>query len=102
MSISWQLGIWAIVSKVKILVCTKGKHCRKRGGKDVACALAKQLECLGVDDKFSIKKSECLGRCERGPAVKVKDLELSYGRVEPEDCKDLVKEMVKVRKAIKR
>lgn len=89
-------------SKIKVLVCTEGKHCRKQGGKDVFCALAKEVACLGADDKFSIKKSECLGRCEKGPAVKIKGLKLSYGRVRLSDCKDIAKALLKARKSLKR
>lgn len=88
--------------KIKVLVCTEGKHCRKRGGKDVYCRLAEQCQTLGVEDKFAIKKSDCLGSCGRGPAVKIKGFKLTYGRVEPGDCKSILKDLLKARKALKR
>ena len=81
--------------KLKLLVCTKGKHCKKRGAKKVLCALAEQLEIFGLDDKICLKKSDCLGKCGRGPAIQVKPLDKFYGNVEPDTCEDFVKAIKK-------
>lgn len=60
-----------MAKRLKLLVCTKGKHCKKRGAKEILCGLSEQLECQGLKSKISLKKSECLGKCSRGPAVQI-------------------------------
>ncbi len=77
--------------KIKILVCTKGKHCQKRGAEEVLCAFKAERECLGLEDEISVKKSECLGMCDKGPGVYVKGLKLSYKKVSPKDCRDILR-----------
>ena len=84
--------------KLKVLICTEGKHCRKRGAKKVHCALLEQLESFGIEDSVCLKKSECLGQCGRGPAVQVQPLDRFYGLAEPEHCKDFVRSIKKKRK----
>ncbi|MBY0551242.1 MAG: (2Fe-2S) ferredoxin domain-containing protein [Candidatus Obscuribacterales bacterium] len=76
--------------KIKILVCTES-HCKKRGAEDIVCALKEQRACMGLKDDVSIKKSDCLGMCEKGPSVYVKGLKLRYKHVDPGDCKDILR-----------
>lgn len=78
----------------KLLVCTKGKTCCKLGGKDVYRALKNEIENLGLESTIKIKKTDCLGYCGRGPAVKVKHGKLTYGRVSPKDCRDIVRSLI--------
>lgn len=76
--------------KVKFVVCS-GKHCRKSGSKDVACAIEKYCDLFGLDDA-KVKKKDCLGFCGRGPAMKVvKKQETILGRVDAADCKQIVR-----------
>lgn len=83
------------MSKKKIIVCTKGKTCKKLGSKDVYCSLEKQIEKMGLEKDIILKKSDCLGACGRGPAVKVKPNKWHYGRVSPDDCKEILRSLVK-------
>lgn len=84
--------------KLKLFVCTKGKHCKKSGAKKVMCALMDQLEELGLEDDVSIKKSDCLGQCSKAPAVQVKPHNFYYGRIDPDDCEEIIKSLSKEKK----
>lgn len=76
--------------KVKFLVCN-GKACRKAGSEDLLCALEKYCQSLGLD-KAKVKAKECLGICGRGPAMLVVKRKASLlGRIDPADCKDIVR-----------
>lgn len=86
-------------NKVKIIVCTKGKTCKKRGAKKVLNALEDAVDEYGLEDKICLKKSECLGKCGRGPVAKVKDSGDFFGFLEPDNCIDLVKYLKKKQKA---
>lgn len=88
--------------KLKLFVCTKGKHCKKRGADAVMCALAEQLESFGLEDKVCLKKSDCLGKCGRGPAIQVKPLDRIYGNLEPKECEDFVRALKKKNKPPKK
>ncbi|MBX9685811.1 MAG: (2Fe-2S) ferredoxin domain-containing protein [Candidatus Obscuribacterales bacterium] len=81
--------------KLKLFVCTKGKHCKKRGAKKILCALLDSLETFGLEDKVCLKKSDCLGKCGRGPAVQVMPRDEYYGNFEADDCEDFVKALKK-------
>lgn len=52
-----------------ISVCM-GKHCSKRGSKDVVKALSKSAK--EFPDSIEVTCSSCLGQCKRGPSVHVK------------------------------
>lgn len=84
--------------KLKLILCTKGKHCKKRGAKKVLCALAEQIEQFGLDEKICLKKSDCLGKCGRGPTMQVQPTDRYYGNLEPELCEDFVRSLKKKRK----
>jgi (2Fe-2S) ferredoxin len=88
--------------KLKLLVCTKGKHCKKRGAKKVLCALAEELENYGLEDTVCLKKSECLGKCGRGPAIEVQPIDKIYGLVNEGLCKDFVRALKKKNKPPKK
>ena len=79
--------------KTKVIVCTRGKTCRKQGARKVFCALEKSLERLGLDDVVKLKKSDCLGNCGFGPTVKVKPAKVCYGSVLPEDCSEIIRSL---------
>lgn len=88
--------------KLKLFVCTEGKHCKKRGAKKVLCALAEQLQSYGLENKICLKKSECLGKCGRGPAIEVQPLDRFYGNLEPGNCEDFVRALKRKRKPPKK
>lgn len=51
-----------------IYVC-QGKHCKKRGSKQVAHAL--ESASTDFDGSIEVKGCACLGQCKRGPAVQI-------------------------------
>lgn len=88
--------------KLKLVVCTKGKHCKKSGAKKILCALKDYIEKFGLEDEVCVKKSDCLGKCGRAPAMQVKPQNLVYGKIAPGDCKKIVKDLVKSDKSLKK
>jgi (2Fe-2S) ferredoxin len=82
------------VAKHKITVCTKGKTCRKRGAREIYCALEQQIEALGLEKQIKLKKSDCLGRCGRAPTVRVKPHKVFYGSVSSSDCSDIISSLI--------
>ena len=79
--------------KTKVIVCTKGKTCRKQGARAVFCALEEQIERLGLDGLVKLKKADCLGNCGNGPTVQVKPAKVCYGSVGPEDCGEIIRSL---------
>jgi NADH:ubiquinone oxidoreductase subunit E len=81
------------MSKTKVSVCT-GKDCRKRGSKEVFCALEESIESLGLEKNICVKKVDCISQCGRGPLVKVKnpdaDSKTFYGWVSVNDVRELI------------
>lgn len=80
------------MSKSKVSVCA-GKDCRKRGSKQVYCALAESIEALGLEKNVGVKKTDCVGECGRGPVIKVKNAAADktfYGWVAVSDVRELI------------
>ena len=78
------------MSKNKVAVCS-GKDCRKRGSKEVYCALQQTIDALGLEKSVSLKKTDCLGECGRGPVVKIKNPDkYFYGWVSVNDVRELI------------
>jgi (2Fe-2S) ferredoxin len=73
-----------MAKKRKLLVCTKGKKCPKRGSKDILRELRTQAERLGAD--IEIESSGCLKMCKHGPSVLALPDEVPYGGVEEKHC----------------
>jgi (2Fe-2S) ferredoxin len=83
------------MSKQKVVVCTKGKACSKRGAKEVFCRMEEMVENLGLEKSISLKKSDCLGQCGRGPVIKVKSPEKFWlGGIEKSDVRELIWSLV--------
>ena len=78
------------MSKQKVLVCTKGKTCRKRGAKKVFCALERQIIALGLDDAIRLRKVDCLGHCGVGPTVKLKGKKTWFENVSPAGAREII------------
>lgn len=91
-----------MANKLKLIICTKGKHCKRRGAKKIHCALAEALEDHGLDSKICLKKSECLGKCGAGPTVQMMPSEKYYGNLEVDNAKDFVRSLKKKNKPPKK
>ncbi|MGE5419994.1 MAG: NAD(P)H-dependent oxidoreductase subunit E [Chloroflexota bacterium] len=79
--------------KYPISVCL-GTACYVRGAEKVLDEFKKQLgvqvgQCTG-DNKFSLSSLRCVGACGLAPVVLVGDK--TYGRVSPDDVKNILKE----------
>ena len=79
--------------RTKLLICTN-KSCKKRGSREVLHALEDEIEARGLEDKICVKSSECLGLCDKGPAVKVKKEKVAFSRVSPEDCLEIIDALI--------
>ena len=76
---------------MKVLVCTKGRKCRKRGSKDVLAALRDAVDDLNLAERVKVKKAGCLGVCGKGPVVYVKRGKTCYVYVTEADCQDIAR-----------
>jgi len=65
-------------------------------------AFVKQIEKKRLHDFLSIERSGCLGVCQHGPVVKLREGNTLYGNVKAEDCKKILKRHLAGRKPIKR
>lgn len=76
-----------------VSICT-GTACYVRGAETVLNEFKKQLEIevgeTSQDGKFSLSCLRCVGACGLAPVVLVGDK--TYGRVAPDDVKDLLEE----------
>ncbi len=82
--------------KYPISICT-GTACYVRGAETVLAEFKKQLEIevgeTSADGLFSLSCLRCVGACGLAPVVQVGDK--TYGRVAPDDVKEIVEEYLK-------
>ncbi|MEX0986444.1 MAG: NAD(P)H-dependent oxidoreductase subunit E [Bacteroidales bacterium] len=75
-----------------ISICT-GTACYVRGAENVLAEFKKQLDIqvgeTTADGKFSLSCLRCVGACGLAPVVQVG--EKTYGRVAPDDVKEIIK-----------
>ncbi len=88
--------------KFKILVCTKGKKCPKRGSEAVADAIESAAQKLNCADDVSVKRCKCMDMCKKGPAVVLMPDKVKYARVSEEDAKEIVNTLITGGEPIKR
>jgi NADH-quinone oxidoreductase subunit E/NADP-reducing hydrogenase subunit HndA len=78
-----------------ISICT-GTACYVRGAENVLAEFKKQLKIevgeTSADGKFSLSCLRCVGACGLAPVVLVGDK--TYGRVAPDDVKEIISEYV--------
>ncbi len=76
-----------------ISICT-GTACYVRGAENVLAEFKKELDIkvgeTSPDGKFSLSCLRCVGACGLAPVVQVG--EKTYGRVAPDDVKEIIKE----------
>jgi (2Fe-2S) ferredoxin len=78
---------------MKVLVCTKGRKCRKRGSKDVLMALRDAVDELDLGERVKVKRVGCFGICGKGPVVYVKRGKTCYVYVTESDCEDIARSL---------
>jgi (2Fe-2S) ferredoxin len=74
----------------KVLVCTRGKKCPKRGSEELAQSLRKEVDRQGLGERIKVKDSDCLKLCKTGPSVMVMPDEVCYGNVSSLDCQEII------------
>ncbi len=78
-----------------ISICT-GTACYVRGAENVLAEFKKQLNIevgeTSADGRFSLSCLRCVGACGLAPVVQVGDK--TYGRVAPDDVKDIIKSYI--------
>ena len=70
--------------KTKILVCTRGKKCPRRGSLEIYELIKSQ-----ADGAVKVIPSKCLGMCKKGPAVVVTPGKLKLKKVSRKDAEKI-------------
>lgn len=88
--------------KIRIFVCTQGKKCPKKGGKEVCSAFETAASKQGVEDTVTVKGTKCLDLCKGAPGVVVMPEKVKYGRVDADDAAEILASHVKGQGAVER
>ncbi|HEX7475716.1 MAG TPA: NADH-quinone oxidoreductase subunit NuoF [Dehalococcoidales bacterium] len=72
-----------------VAVCS-GTGCHALKSVDVTQAFVDEIDRQGLKDKVEIRRTGCLGFCERGPVVIIFPGEVYYTKVKPADVPDIV------------
>ncbi len=70
----------------KLLVCTEGKRCRKRGGKQILRKLREVVKKQGLELAVTVKATDCMKLCKFGPSIMAMPDKVAYGHVTEDDC----------------
>jgi NADH-quinone oxidoreductase subunit F len=86
-----------------LLLCC-GTGCLANGSASVTQALEQALAELGVEANLEVmlKHTGCNGFCENGPIIKVLPDDISYYKVKPADCHELIQKTLIEGKAVER
>jgi NADP-reducing hydrogenase subunit HndC len=75
----------------EVMVCG-GTGCESNKGDELYQNLISESERAGISDKVDIKKTGCMGFCEKGPIVKVFPENSFYVDLTPDHAEEIVKE----------
>jgi NADH-quinone oxidoreductase subunit F len=81
-----------------IAVCG-GTGCHAFGNREIVTALREEIDKQRLSARIEVRETGCLGLCEQGPVAVVYPEGTFYGRVVPEDCREIVDQTV-VRKQV--
>lgn len=76
------------VTCAKFTFCANG-DCAKRAA-EVRKALKEEIRRQGLEGKIRVKKGDCIGHCDRQPAVMLKKAGKEYTEVRLKEVPDLV------------
>lgn len=79
----------------KIVVCTRGKKCPKRGSEDVFKALETECKKQDAGEGIKLKESGCLKMCKHGPIAISLPTKSQYADLTPEDAPAIVSAAIK-------
>ena len=77
-----------------VITVPSGTCCQAAGSLPVLLSLQKAVEKKKLQSKVRIRVSGCQGFCEQEPMVVIEPGGIFYGRVKPEDVKEIVEETV--------
>lgn len=75
---------------LKLLVCSRGKKCCKKGGEKVLQVIEANLALLA--DGIEVKPSKCLGMCKSGPSLVVMPGKIKHRQVSPKNVCSILKD----------
>jgi NADP-reducing hydrogenase subunit HndC len=84
-----------------VAVCA-APNCHALGKERLASAIEEELEKRGARSKVDVRRTGCLGFCEKGPIVLVGPEQVCYVTVAPEDASDIVAQTVLEKKVVER
>ncbi|MCR4420200.1 MAG: NADH-ubiquinone oxidoreductase-F iron-sulfur binding region domain-containing protein [Clostridia bacterium] len=79
-----------------------GSDCRAAGSGEVAARLEEELRKQGLDREIAVKRTGCLGLCEREPMLVIYPEGICYLDVRPEDVPEIVGQTIKGGKLVER
>ena len=74
----------------EIIISTDATCCILQGSKQVAESFRAELEKRGLADKVALRLTGCLGFCEIEPMVILKERDVLYQKVKPEDVPEII------------
>jgi NADH:ubiquinone oxidoreductase subunit F (NADH-binding)/(2Fe-2S) ferredoxin/Pyruvate/2-oxoacid:ferredoxin oxidoreductase delta subunit len=88
--------------RTEIVVSVDATCCVLRGSKNVASAFEEEVRKAGLEDKVELRFTGCLGFCEIEPVVLVKDKDILYQKVTPEDVPEILEKTIAAGETIER
>ena len=76
-----------------IAICS-APNCHTMGKQKLASAIEEEITVRGLHGKVDVRRTGCLGFCEKGPVVVIYPGEVCYLGVTPEDAADIVSQTV--------
>lgn len=73
------------MSKTTIYVCN-GKNCKEDDSKKTRNAFRNLVEEQGLDNKILVDSCNCMGKCGKGPVVRVEPAGLRAKYIAPKKC----------------
>jgi NADH-quinone oxidoreductase subunit F len=86
----------------RFIVVPFGSDCRAAGSGEVADALEAELRKQGLDGEIKVRRTGCLGFCEKEPMVVVYPEAVCYVHVRPEDAAEIVSQTIRENQIIDR
>jgi len=81
--------------KQEIIITTNATCCILQGSKEVTQAFQEEIRKQNLEGSVEFKLTGCLGFCEIEPMVIIKDKNVLYQKVKPEDVPDILEKTVK-------
>ncbi len=87
-------------NRITIRICMTG--CRAKGADKVAAALREEITNQGLTTKVDVLETGCHGFCSMAPVMVIDPYDFCYGKVTPEDAKEIVEVTLKKGEVVER